>query len=87
MNLQTILREHILEEYLYGESPDNFDDNYDLVEHQVLDSLGMMRLVAYLESQHQIQFFDYDFEPENFSSINALSAFIQRKQATSINIG
>lgn len=86
MNLQQTLREHILEEFLYDEAPANFDDNYDLVEHQVLDSLGMMRLVAYLENQHQIQFFDHDFEPENFSSINALAAFVQQKQAMSDNI-
>lgn len=80
MDLQQSLREHIIQQYLNGKAPSNFNDDYDLIDDGTLDSLAIIGLISWLESQYQIEFGDNDIVPENFSSINTLTTFIQKQQ-------
>jgi acyl carrier protein len=79
MNLLLEIREHILNQYLKDQIPESFDDDYNLIDDGILDSLAIINLVAYLEKQYQIEFGDYDIVPEHFSSVNALAKFVQHK--------
>lgn len=76
MKIQEDLRNYIINEGFQGNIPSNFDDDYDLIDSGVIDSLFMMNLVTYLEQQHQIEFGMNDMIPKHFKSINALSAFV-----------
>lgn len=75
MEIQEALRHYIMTEGLQGNMPEGFDDDYDLIDSGIIDSLFMMNLVTYLEQQHQIEFGMNDLIPKHFKSINALSAF------------
>ncbi|WP_353570298.1 phosphopantetheine-binding protein [Candidatus Albibeggiatoa sp. nov. BB20] len=79
MELQEDLRNYIITEGLKGDIPDGFDDEYDLIDSGVIDSLFMMNLVAYLEQEHQVEFGMNDMIPKHFKTINALTAFAQSK--------
>jgi acyl carrier protein len=46
----------------------------------VLDSTGFLELVAHLEETYGIKIGDDDMVPENLDSLNAIEAFVQRKQ-------
>lgn len=81
MNLQQELREYILNQYLKGQAPEGFDDDYNLIDSGIMDSLAIINTVTYLENHYSIPFDDGDIVPEHFMSINALSAFVQRKQS------
>ena len=81
MNLLLELREHILNQYLKDQIPESFDDDYNLIDDGILDSLAIINLVAYLEKQYQIEFGDHDIVLEHFSSVNALAKFVQHKCA------
>jgi acyl carrier protein len=81
MSLKQELREHIIKQYLKGQIPEGFDDDYNLIDDGILDSLAIINLVDYLEKQYQIEFGDNDIVPEHFSSVNALAEFVLQKRA------
>lgn len=55
----------------------NFQDN--LLESGILDSLGILDLVAFVEQNFGIVLADEELVPENFQSIEHLTAFVQSK--------
>ena len=85
MNLPQELREYILNQYLKGQTPDGFDDDYNLIDAGIMDSLAIINTVAHLEKQYEIEFDDGDIVPEHFMSVNALSAFVLSKQGLNHN--
>ena len=50
-----------------------------LLEAGIVDSLGILDLVSFLESEFSIQMSDEELLPENFQSIDCIAAFVQRK--------
>jgi acyl carrier protein len=51
-----------------------------LLESGTLDSVGVMRLVAFLERTFGIHVDDDDLMPENFDTLSAIVAFIDRRR-------
>ena len=51
-----------------------------LLENGVLDSLGILDLVAYLEREFRISVSDDDLLPEHFDTLDRLTAFVERKR-------
>jgi acyl carrier protein len=58
-------------------------DEDALLDMQVIDSLGILELVAYVEGAFAIEVTDDDLSPENFQSIGALARFVGRRRAQS----
>ncbi len=80
MNLQQTLRSHILNRHLKGQVPEGFDDDYNLIDAGIMDSLTIVNTVTYLEKRYGITFDDGDIVPEHFMSVNALGAFVRQKR-------
>ncbi len=51
-----------------------------LLENGVLDSLGILDVVAYLEAEFHITVADEDLLPEHFQTLDDLAAFVERKR-------
>lgn len=83
MNLPQQLREHIINQYIKTKAPEGFNDDYNLIDEGILDSLAIMNLIAWLEKHGSIEFDEGDIVLENFSSVNALLDFVQHKRAVS----
>jgi len=54
-----------------------------LLENGLLDSLGVLDLVAYLEREFQMVVSDDELLPEHFESIDRLTTFVERKRGGS----
>lgn len=52
----------------------------DLIESGVIDSLGILKLLEFLESKFSINIADEELIPENFESIESIESFISRKK-------
>jgi acyl carrier protein len=50
-----------------------------LLGNGVIDSLGVLEIVTFLEQEFNISVGDDDLLPENFQSISQLTAFVERK--------
>ena len=46
MNLQQALREYVLKQYLKGQAIEGFDDDYNLIDDGIMDSLAIINTVA-----------------------------------------
>ncbi|MCX7867430.1 MAG: acyl carrier protein [Limisphaera sp.] len=81
MELRTIIGQFIIEDVLAGRQ-DRLEPDEPLVGMGgVLDSLGLLRLIQFLEEQFQIHVGDGDGGEENFGTLDRLVAFVERKQA------
>ena len=49
----------------------------DVITSGIIDSLGIMKLISYLEETLSLKISDEDIIPENFESIEAISSFIE----------
>lgn len=54
------------------------EDRQSLLDEQVLDSLRMMDLVARLEERYGIRVDQNDLSPDNFETIAAIRAYVNR---------
>jgi acyl carrier protein len=52
-----------------------------LLGEGIIDSLGVLDIVGYLETEFRIAIADDDLTPENFETIGRLTAFVERKLA------
>jgi len=77
-HLNERIRNFLLEKFpLARKRGVTFQDN--LLESGVLDSLGILDLVAFVEQNFAIVLNDDELVPENFQTIERLSAFVQSK--------
>jgi len=58
-------------------------DSDPLLESGVLDSLGVLDLVSFVEQEFSVHVADDELVPENFQSINRIAAFVEGKSRTS----
>jgi acyl carrier protein len=78
----TILEE--LEKFMMAEVAVDHDKNSlrpdeDLLDQGILDSLGVMKLVVFLEKTFSIEVADEDIVPENFQNLNTIARFVEHK--------
>ena len=57
------------------------DDDYPLLEKQVVDSLGMITLISLLEDEFDVEIEDGDVVPGNFRTIKDIAGLVESKTA------
>jgi acyl carrier protein len=72
------IREYIINDILFHSV--EIDGDTSLLGEGILDSTGGLEMVLFLEARFGIDVEDDDVVPDNFDSLNALSAFVERKQ-------
>ena len=75
------IRRYIVEQFLFGQDAD-LTDSSSFLDKGILDSTGVLELVAHLESTYGIKVSDDELLPDNLDSIDLICAFIDRKTRT-----
>ena len=73
------VRAFIEENFLFRSDVSQLSDSDSLLENGVMDSTGILELVAFLETDFSIQMSDAEIVPDNLDSIAAIAAFLDRK--------
>jgi acyl carrier protein len=60
---------------------ESFNDSDSLMESGVIDSLGIFRLVAFLEETYGVRIADEEINPENLKSVEAIEQLVVQKKA------
>lgn len=81
MDLKGQIRDYIIENFLFGDTEPLVDDSTSLLDSGIIDSTGVMELVAFLEGDLGLTIDDDELVPENLDSVDNLAAFVIRKQA------
>jgi acyl carrier protein len=79
MSTSNILLEYIKKELAVG-SKRNIQMDDDLLSAGIIDSLGVLQLVSFIEDQFNIQMPDEDVVLENFQSVNSLANYLDNFQ-------
>lgn len=72
------VREFISENFLFRADAE-IDDDQSLLESGVIDSTGVLEVIAFLESTFGIVIADEEIVPENLDSINSMTRYIAAK--------
>ena len=80
MSLRDQIRNFILENFML-ENPEDLVDDESMLEKGIIDSTGVLELVAFIESTFEIKVEDEELIPENLDSIKNIVSFLERKLA------
>jgi acyl carrier protein len=80
MDMRTTIRGYIIDNFLFGDTEPLTDDGMSLLDNGIIDSTGVMELVAFLEGDLGLSIADEELVPANLDSVDNLVAFVGRKQ-------
>lgn len=80
LTIEQQIRNFIIENFLFGES-DGLSNSDSLLEKGIIDSTGVLELIAFIEETYGISVEDEELAPENLDSIANVTSYILRKQA------
>lgn len=72
------IREYIVAQFPLARKRSIIDEG-SLLENGVIDSLGVLDLIKFLEEEFKIMVCEEDLRPENFETITTMVAFVQSK--------
>jgi len=78
--IRSAIRNFIEENFLFQIGDQNLADDQSLLEAGVVDSTGVLELVAFLEDTFHLQIADKDIIPQNLDTVDSITAFIERNQ-------
>jgi acyl carrier protein len=76
MDIRGAVREFIRSNFYVA---DGVGDDESLLETGILDSTGVLEVVAFLETQFGIALADGEIVPENLETIARMSVFVERR--------
>jgi acyl carrier protein len=76
MNPRDRIRAFVIESFFV----DDFSDEDSFLRNGIIDSLGMLELIAFLEKEFGIKITDAELVPENLDSLARVCAFVERKR-------
>jgi acyl carrier protein len=86
-NIAPIIREFVISNFLFGENGDSLTDTRSFLETGIIDSTGVLELVAFLEQRFGIAVADRELLPENLDSVENVSRFVAGKlQASGLTV-
>ena len=80
MNTEEILIQFIRSELTFDQEDANVAVDDPLLNGP-LDSLGVLRLVAFIEEKFHVRVEDEELVPENFQTVRQIAEYIHRKSA------
>jgi acyl carrier protein len=80
-HLNAQIRKFILDKFPLARKQ-QIKDSDPLLESGVLDSLGVLDLVSFVEQEFSVHVADDELTPENFQTIDRIAAFIESKSGT-----
>ena len=77
------IKEFIVEEFMPDVPAEELDADFDLLTGGVVDSLGLLKVVAWLEAEYDIGVDESELGPESFRTVNAINEYIVQQKAAS----
>ncbi|GAA3095050.1 phosphopantetheine-binding protein [Streptomyces rectiviolaceus] len=70
------IKKYLVEEFLLDIPADELADDYDLLANGVIDSLGLLTLVSWLEDRYRLDIDAMEIAPDNFRSVGDIEVFV-----------
>ncbi len=73
------LRQFVIDNFAFGLEGEALANDDSLLDQGIVDSTGVLELVAFLEERFGIKVQDHELVAANLDSINGLVQFLERK--------
>ncbi|NTV50335.1 MAG: acyl carrier protein [Geobacteraceae bacterium] len=77
-NYATQIKAFIIENFLFNAEGSSLGDDESFLENGIIDSTGILEVVAWIEETFGIRVPDSDLLPENFDTVQRLTTYLQR---------
>jgi acyl carrier protein len=77
--IEPAIRDFIARNLLYSAEGFPYTDEASLLREGIIDSLGVVELVEFVQKQFGVKVDQQEVIPENFDSVTRLSAYVRRK--------
>ncbi len=78
-NIETVIRDHLQEEFMFRRPEITLHGQLDLIREGILDSLGILRLMNFLEERFNLTFEPTEVVAENFQTLDAVRGLVATK--------
>ena len=81
MEIEPQIRTYIAENLLFSDNGFPYSDEASFLQEGIVDSIGVMELVNFVESTFNISIEDHELIPDNLDSVTQLANFVRSKMA------
>lgn len=74
------LRAFIIENFLFGDTDYALEDDASLIDNDVMDSTGVLELIAFIDEAFGIKMADADIVPANLDSLSKITAYVTARK-------
>jgi acyl carrier protein len=79
-DIEAQIRQYVRENFILGQEDLELSDRDSFLESGIIDSTGILELVAFVEESFDIEILDEEMLPENLDSISNAANFIRSKK-------
>ncbi len=79
MNLKASIRQFIITYIIKDGGITDIKDEEQLIIGGIIDSLGILKLLAFLQQNYSIEITPEELNPENFNTINTITKLVDNK--------
>lgn len=79
--IKQAVRDYVLQEFLRGEAPDSLEDSTPLISGGILDSIGTIKLVSFLEGEFDVEFQAHEVSHEYLDTLTTITDTVHGKLA------
>lgn len=81
MRIEDQIKDYIVKNLLFSDNSFPYGEDVSFLEEGIVDSVGVMELVTFVEENFRVQVEDLDITPENFDSVSKIAAYVRRKNS------
>jgi acyl carrier protein len=83
-DVTTKIRDFIKDNFMFRDDRAELADAESLLETGLIDSTGVLELVAFIETEFSIQMADSDIVPENLDSVETIVRYVDGKLGATV---
>jgi acyl carrier protein len=73
------IRSYVIDQFMFGQGGEQLSNQDSLLQKGILDSMGVLELVAFIEKRFGVKVEDDEMLPANLDSVNKVADFVSRK--------
>jgi acyl carrier protein len=77
LSTEVEIKRFIIANFARDVTPDQLSSDLNLLDSGVVDSLGLLRLIAWVGGNYDIPVNDVEISPDDFSSVDAILNFVE----------
>jgi acyl carrier protein len=74
------LKDFIMKEFMFDKSAQRLESDEPLIQGEIIDSLGIFTLVAFIEKELGVKLQPSDLLLENFETVNAIMRLVETRR-------